>query len=375
MDNLTHSLVGAAVSKAGADRATPLATATLVIAANAPDIDVLSFVHGSYYALAVRRGLTHGFPALAVLAIVVTAGVLTWDRMVRLKRRPEAIPARPVPVLGLAVIGLLSHPALDWMNVYGMRWALPFDPTWTYGDALFIIDPWIWLALGGALFLTSDLGPRATGVVGAAAAFAAVLIFVGMGPAAGVVWCVGVGLVALGRRRATAIDGRRGRRIVTATAGATTLYMGLMLAADGRAREHVRAAAAAQQWTVTDVLVSPSRANPFVAAVEVKTDLLYVPGTHRWFGTPRVDFDQHRAVPIFVPPVGESPERTQQIVNRAASKPDAAHFLTWSRFPWTRVEGTDNGWTVHFGDARYDDVPEASALGGVTVEVTHDEVR
>ena len=58
MDNLTHSLVGAALSRAGLDRRTPLATATLVVAANAPDIDVLSFVRGPYFALSFRRGIT-----------------------------------------------------------------------------------------------------------------------------------------------------------------------------------------------------------------------------------------------------------------------------------------------------------------------------
>ena len=44
------------------------------------------------------------------------------------------------------------------MNTYGMRWQLPFADRWTYGDALFIIDPWIWLALGGSVFLSSSPG-------------------------------------------------------------------------------------------------------------------------------------------------------------------------------------------------------------------------
>ena len=125
MDNLTHALTGAALSKAGLDRTTPLATATLVIAANVPDIDMVSYVNGVYFALAHRRGITHGAPALVVLPFVVTAAILAWDRWVRRRRDARAAPARPLAVLGLAFVGLLTHSVLDWMNTYGMRWRLP----------------------------------------------------------------------------------------------------------------------------------------------------------------------------------------------------------------------------------------------------------
>ena len=46
---------------------------------------------------------------------------------------------------------MLTHPVLDWLNNYGIRLLMPFSPRWFYGDAVFIIDPWLWLALGGAL--------------------------------------------------------------------------------------------------------------------------------------------------------------------------------------------------------------------------------
>ena len=42
------------------------------------------------------------------------------------------------------------------VSSYGMRWGLPFHPAWTYGDSLFIVDPWIWLVLGAAVFLASS---------------------------------------------------------------------------------------------------------------------------------------------------------------------------------------------------------------------------
>ena len=135
---------------------TPLATVTLVLAANAPDIDVFSYMRGEYFALAFRRGITHGWPALLVLPFLVTGLVLLYDLAVRRRLKPGAAPARARPLLVLSLVGVLTHPALDWMNTYGMRWALPFGDAWTYGDSLFIVDPWIWLVLGGAVFLAAS---------------------------------------------------------------------------------------------------------------------------------------------------------------------------------------------------------------------------
>src|SRR5690606_1230143 len=81
------------------------------------------------------------------LPFLLTAMVLAWDRVVRRKRGPQLAPAIPAQILLLAFLGVLSHPFLDWLNSYGLRWLMPFDGRWFYGDALFIVDPWLWLAL------------------------------------------------------------------------------------------------------------------------------------------------------------------------------------------------------------------------------------
>src|SRR5262245_3988116 len=141
MDNVCHTLVGAALAETGLKRKTALGSATLMIAANFPDIDVLSVPFG--HSLGFRRGITHGAPALVILPFVLTFLMLGWHRW--RARSTEAPDVRWL--LALSAIGILTHPVLDWMNTYGMRWLMPLSGRWWYGDTLFIIDPWIWLAL------------------------------------------------------------------------------------------------------------------------------------------------------------------------------------------------------------------------------------
>lgn len=150
MDNLTHSLTGAVLGQMGLKRRTGLAMPTLVIGANLPDIDAWAALLGPQQ-LAVRRGLTHGPIALAVLPLVLTAAMLAWARW-RSRRRPAPGRAPPPPVragwlLALAYVGTLSHPLLDWLNSYGIRLLEPFSSTWFAANTLFIIDVWLWAAL------------------------------------------------------------------------------------------------------------------------------------------------------------------------------------------------------------------------------------
>jgi len=54
----------------------------------------------------------------------------------------------------LSFIACLTHPAMDWLNVYGIRLLEPFSHRWFYGDTLFIIDIWLWLGLGFATWFS-----------------------------------------------------------------------------------------------------------------------------------------------------------------------------------------------------------------------------
>jgi inner membrane protein len=151
MDNLTHTLVGAALAEAGLKRRTALASATLMIGANFPDLDVIAVPFGE--SLTWRRGATHGFLALAVLPFVLAWLMQLYDRRVRLRRDPAAQPADFGQLVMLSGISILTHPTLDFMNTYGMRWLMPFVNKWFYADGLFIIDLWLWIVLIGCVVL------------------------------------------------------------------------------------------------------------------------------------------------------------------------------------------------------------------------------
>ena len=118
MDNLCHSLIGMAVSRAGLNKLTPLATSTLVIANNLPDIDIGVYATNTL-AMSFRRGWTHGVLAQLLLPIALTGAMLAYDRYY--KKSAPGDRARPGPLLLLSYIGVLLHVFMDFTNTYGVR--------------------------------------------------------------------------------------------------------------------------------------------------------------------------------------------------------------------------------------------------------------
>lgn len=151
MDNLTHSLVGALIGQMGLKRKTGLAMPTLIIAANIPDIDAVATLLGGHQHLAIRRGVTHGPIAMLLLPLLLWAIMLAWDKW---RPNEKRLPVHRGWLLALAYFGCLSHPLFDWFNSYGIRLLEPFSSQWFYGDTLFIIDLWLYLLLGGGLWLS-----------------------------------------------------------------------------------------------------------------------------------------------------------------------------------------------------------------------------
>ncbi|NMW31581.1 metal-dependent hydrolase [Altererythrobacter sp. RZ02] len=151
MDNLTHSLVGALLGQAGLKRKTGLAMPALIIGANLPDVDAACFfwLDGAEH-LGFRRGITHGPPALILLPLILAALLYGFDRwQAKRGKRPEGrLPVSFKWLYLLSFIGCLTHPALDFLNVYGIRLLEPFSSQWSYGNTLFIIDIWLWIGMG-----------------------------------------------------------------------------------------------------------------------------------------------------------------------------------------------------------------------------------
>ncbi|MEJ7758206.1 MAG: metal-dependent hydrolase [Gemmatimonadaceae bacterium] len=152
MDNICHTLVGAALAQSGLKKRTGLGAATLMIGANFPDIDVIAIPLGR--ATEFRRGWTHGLLALVVLPFVLTMLMIAWDRYRRRQDDATRAPVLPRELLLLSTLSILTHPTLDWMNSYGMRWLMPFSGRWFYGDSLFIVDPWLLGILGLGVWLS-----------------------------------------------------------------------------------------------------------------------------------------------------------------------------------------------------------------------------
>src|SRR6478672_8431069 len=153
MDNLCHTLIGAALGEAGLKRTTRFGNATLMIASNLPDVDVLVFATATP-SVAFRRGWTHGILADALLPPLLTAVMLfVASRRSAGEDTSHGPAVRPLQLLLLSYIGVLLHVLMDLLNTYGVRLLMPFSDRWFYGDVLFIIDHWLWIVLGAGIWL------------------------------------------------------------------------------------------------------------------------------------------------------------------------------------------------------------------------------
>jgi inner membrane protein len=159
VDNVTHTLAGLAIAHAalylragrtpsGATRPLQLATLlTSALANNAPDLDFLyvGITPGKLGYLLHHRGHTHTLLAAAPLALLSLGAGVLLARL--LGQRPSRAELRFL--LGVALLGGVLHVAADFLNNYGVHPFWPLDNRWFYGDAVFIIEPWLMLTLAG----------------------------------------------------------------------------------------------------------------------------------------------------------------------------------------------------------------------------------
>jgi inner membrane protein len=141
LEPVTHFLFGACMGRAGLNRKTALATLTLTLAAEAPDLDVLAAFHGRAFAFAHHRGFTHSFAGVPLDALAVLGFVyLVWQLRGR-KTKDPALPPRWGVLFLYACLAGLSHILLDFTNNYGVRPFWPFSEKWYSWDIVFIVEP------------------------------------------------------------------------------------------------------------------------------------------------------------------------------------------------------------------------------------------
>jgi inner membrane protein len=159
MDNITHTLTGLMLSRAGLNRLTPHASAIAMIAANIPDIDVISGFWGAPAYFHCHRWYTHAWllvPLMAVLPVLIVS-------LFAKKRLPWG------KAYLVSLVAAASHPLLDFTNPYGIRFLAPFSQQWPSLDIVNVFDLWIWAVLFLAAawpslsgLVSSEIGARKT---------------------------------------------------------------------------------------------------------------------------------------------------------------------------------------------------------------------
>jgi inner membrane protein len=297
MDPVTHTIFGATLGEAGLKRWSRLAVPTLLVGANLPDVDAITYLMGTDVSVAWRRGVTHGVLALVLWPFALVCVMSLWHRW-----RPAAAADSPPfdrrQIFWLACISIWSHPTLDFLNNYGMRWLMPFSGQWFYGDTLFIVDPFILLVLFGSRYLARR-GVRA------------------------------------GRQETT-----RSARVALAVV-AVYIILAATLTVAGRAM--VVRELAASGVTAQRLMVGPVPVNPFRKAVIAEDDDRYYVGTVSFLPTPHVEWQATELTRKPRSPLSVS----------AIRGPESRNFLSWSRFPYFLEEHTPEEDRVIIGDMRF----------------------
>jgi inner membrane protein len=286
------------LSRAGLKGWTPQATAILMLAANAPDIDIVTASGGSLNYLHYHRHLTHALVAMPVMALLPVLLVRVVSRK----------PVRWLGAFFAALIAVGSHLLLDFTNVYGIRLFLPFSSGWQRLDLTGVVDLWIWLAL-----------------------------------------LLGFAIPALSRLVSSEITSRNARMASHGRSSAVCALAFLLFYDGGRAVLHARAVASLESWTYQGEI--PVR----VLAVPGLNPLHWrgVVETRGFYQSSEIDL-----AGIFNPARGAvfyKPEPEPAIEAARQTRPFQT-FLTFDQFPLWTVRPTndpENGKRVELLDLRF----------------------
>jgi len=175
-----------------------MATTTLVLAAEAPDIDVVAELGGRVFGFANHRGITHtlvGVPAVAALVLLFVWILWRIRSRSRARNTQDRVDVahhrggtpRWGVLFALACLSGLVHILLDFTNSYGVRPFMPFQNQWFSWDIVFIYEPVMWVVLvigllAPVLFglVDREIGARRPKSRGRIGAVIALVLVVGM---------------------------------------------------------------------------------------------------------------------------------------------------------------------------------------------------
>ena len=305
------------MGRAGLNRNTALATLTLTLAAEAPDLDVLSRFGGPAFGFAHHRGFTHSFLGVPIDAVAVVAFVyLIWRLRGRKLNNPNLPPRWGLLYLYACLAGL-SHILLDFTNNYGVRPFWPFYEKWYSWDIVFIVEP-VMLAFLFLGLIVPELFSLIDREIGASR------------------------------------HGPRGRVAATLALAGVVLMWGV------RDYEHRRAlnALAARSYENADPLwvsAYPAMTDPFLWYGVVETSNFFALAPVNSLA-PEVDPEGRLDIHY-------KPEETP--VSLAAKNSYLGRvYLSWAQYPITETEALpDGGYIVYFQDLRFTQIPSAFSRG------------
>jgi inner membrane protein len=353
MDNVTHTLVGAALAETGLKRLTPLATTALLLGANFPDLDIVIGYDKLAY-LEHHRGITHALIAIPLLSLLLAgliyAGSHWWQR-----RQPQHQRARFWPLFVLSFLAMSTHPLLDFTNSYGWRPFLPWNSQWYYGDIAFVVDPWLWVGLGGTLMLATATTRRrfvSWGVLFAVLALP-IIFFGGISWALKISWLVMAGLF-FSLRAYFSLPPDTTQLLLRGVLVAVLLYFGFLTWFHQMALAQAQMAApgliqAGEQLTQADVIPLP--ATPFLWRAVISTDQAFYFSTRNLFSS---------ALPVVQRYERRSGEGVAILA--ALGEPEFQTFLRFARYPVIEAQRKPDQTTeVEIRDIRFSTNPRGTS--------------
>jgi inner membrane protein len=272
MDNVTHALAGSLLAAAtchivertsGEPSVAFRRTAFVVgvVMAELPDADLAysgaALGMGKLGYLLHHRGHTH------TVLFAIASAMVVWGLVVALRRdlrRREAARA----LLALSIVSSLSHVLLDFTNSYGVHPWWPIENRWVYGDAVFIVEPWLWIvALPPLIFVARGIAARVLFTLLLVAILGAAWRVEMVGTGVATVLTVGA-VLWTGLVRAMPASRRVALALVVWLA-----VEGMFFAVSGVGRRLVRREVGA---SYRDVVLSPSPGNPLCLSALVVTE-------------------------------------------------------------------------------------------------------